>query len=46
MSKNRCQACNGEKKVMGMGGMKEKCSPCSGTGFIEEKEEIKPKKKG
>jgi len=33
-----CSTCRGNKTINGMGGMKEKCKACSGTG----KEKIEP----
>lgn len=40
----KCEKCNGDKFIMGMGAMKEKCSNCKGKGFVE-KEVLKTKDK-
>lgn len=37
----KCQSCNGNKTVLGMGNMREDCKPCSGKGFMPEVEPIK-----
>lgn len=39
----KCDKCKGDKFITGMGYMREKCSNCSGKGFIPEK--VKTKKK-
>lgn len=38
----RCDICQGKKKIMGIGGMEKKCKYCDGVGWIEK--EIKPVK--
>jgi DnaJ-class molecular chaperone len=35
-----CNYCQGRKKVLGMGGMKEDCHVCDGKGTIEEQEKL------
>ncbi len=32
----KCTRCNGNKMIIGMGGMKNKCSVCAGVGFLPE----------
>lgn len=44
--KERCDVCKGERKVVGMGAMKIKCANCSGTGFVEVKDDKKSKSRG
>ena len=39
----KCDKCRGDKTVIGMGAMTEKCAKCKGKGFIEEV--VKTKKK-
>ena len=34
----KCKNCNGNKHILGMGNMREKCKPCDGKGFIAFKE--------
>lgn len=31
----RCDVCKGRKRVLGMGGMENKCQSCKGVGWIE-----------
>lgn len=31
----RCNACNGRKRVLGIGGMEKNCSTCNAIGWIE-----------
>jgi hypothetical protein len=35
-----CSYCQGRKKVLGMGGMKEDCHVCNGSGKTEEQEKL------
>lgn len=35
-SMKKCTRCNGNKNIVGMGGMKMKCNECSGVGFMIE----------
>ena len=39
----KCTKCNGHKNILGMGGMKLKCTDCAGVGFMVEtkKDEVK-----
>lgn len=39
---NRCRACLGKKKLLGLGGMMKDCLACKGIGFMETELE-KPK---
>jgi len=39
----KCDRCKGDKVIIGMGAMKEKCTTCGGKGFISEP--VKTKKK-
>jgi DnaJ-class molecular chaperone len=39
----KCDRCQGDKVIIGMGAMKEKCTNCKGKGFVEEV--VKTKKK-
>jgi len=47
MMSKRCEACNGRKKVPGLGMIMKNCSACKGVGFVSDKPvlEIKEKKK-
>lgn len=41
----RCLVCEGNKTVIGMGNMKEKCKACNGKGFLPETEKVNVKEK-
>lgn len=32
----KCEKCKGEKFIMGLGYMREKCPQCSGKGFVSD----------
>lgn len=32
---NRCRACSGKKKLLGLGGMMKDCIACKGIGYVE-----------
>lgn len=36
----KCTKCNGHKQILGMGGMKSKCTDCAGLGFMVEAKKI------
>ena len=43
----KCEKCKGDKFVMGMGNMREKCTSCGGKGFVsDDKVGVKKTKKG
>ena len=35
----KCNACKGQKRIMGMGMMKKDCKACKGIGWLEKEEE-------
>lgn len=39
----KCGACNGQKRIMGMGMMKKDCKACKGVGWLEKEEEKEEK---
>ncbi len=45
MAFNRCDACDGRKKVTGLGGMIKDCPVCNGVGFVAEPESVKRKRR-
>jgi len=39
----KCTRCKGDKKITGMGGMKEDCPSCKGKGFVANDDKKKKK---
>lgn len=44
-SYNKCNNCNGKKKVLGLGGIVKNCSECQGVGYTKAKETCNKKRK-
>jgi hypothetical protein len=45
MECNRCENCQGRRKVLGSGGMQHDCKTCNGVGYITINEErVSPKR--
>jgi hypothetical protein len=43
MSCNRCDACSGTGKVLGLGCMRRECYKCAGVGYVAIEKEIEDK---